>query len=469
MKKKTIDKIDEACKEAKKLGISYGQYVGGKYIEKDRNKRKKEKPVVNGFGVIDKPDSMLLYDAGLVGASSAVDLPNKYILPEDRIPPVTNQLTTSMCVAFATAGLLRIFNRMEINEDYPLSPAYIYTQCRKHTGEGMFMNTTLDLLIEKGCCKFEEFPDVYDVPDILERAKEVVTDELKEKAKNLRIKGYAGYLYASRERNTECIKKALYENQYPILVSTDDFGNGARHAVLIIGWDDDKGKFIILNSWGENYGDKGRGTIRYDASNHAYLLYDDENFLDKLSFTDVSESEWYYKAIKKCYYAGIMQGVSDTAFEPERALTRAEMAQILYNTNNKLNDITFGKNITFKDVESDAWYNNAVGYCASAGLMQGVGGDEFEPERSLTRGEAAQIFYNMQDRVKLPKTRDYAEFKDVDSETWYMPAIKYCYERELINGVEDKKFLPEEQISRAEAAQLFYNYCKLVDKVQIGE
>lgn len=464
MKKKTIDKIDEACKEAKSKGLSYGQLQGQKYINKQRKKSKKR---VGGFGVIDKPISMLTYRADIVGAASDVELPGKFVLSEDRIPPAENQFTTQLCLAFALAGAIRIFNRIETNKDYRLSPAFIYTQCRTHLGPGMFMNTTLDLLKEKGCCRFEEFPDIYDVPEILERAKEVLTDEIKERAKNHRIEGYAAYLYASREKNTECIKRALYENRYPILVSTDYFGE--RHAVLIIGWDNERVRFKILNSWGENWGDKGRGTITYNSSNHAYLLYDDENFLDKLPFADVSESEWYYKAIKKCYYAGIMQGVSDTNFEPERALTRAEMAQILYNTNNKLNDITFGKNITFKDVESDAWYNNAVGYCAASGLMQGVGGDEFEPERALTRGEAAQIFYNMQDRVKLPKTRDYAEFKDVDSETWYMPAIKYCYERNLINGMGDDKFLPEECIKRSEAAQLFYNYCKLVDMVQIGE
>ena len=171
MKKKTIDKIDEACKEAKKLGISYGQYVGGKYIEKDRNKRKKEKPVVNGFGVIDKPISMLTYRADIVGATSDVELPGKFVLSEDRIPPAENQFTTQLCLAFALAGAIRIFNRIETNKDYRLSPAFIYTQCRTHLGPGMFMNTTLDLLKEKGCCRFEEFPDIYDVPEILERAK----------------------------------------------------------------------------------------------------------------------------------------------------------------------------------------------------------------------------------------------------------------------------------------------------------
>lgn len=414
-----------------------------------------------GYGVINAPESMLAYDGEVVcGAAGDIELPSYFMLPDDKIPDVRNQYTTSMCVAFATSGILQIFNRIEVGDGETFSPGYIYTQCRKHKGEGMFPKTTLDMLIETGCCKESVFPYIYDVPDIIETAEKELTDKIKEEAKNYKIKGYVIFNLTAKERNAQNIKKALYEEQVPMLMITDYFGES--HAVVIVGWDDSKGRFIILNSWGKTYGKNGIGSVPYEYTT-AYLLIDDENMLNKLPFIDVNKDEWYYKAVQKCYLANIMKGVSSTEFAPLKSTTRAEMAQLIFNLNDKQNNINYGKVDKFKDVESDAWYNNVVAYCTLNGFMVGVSDDEFEPERAMTKAEMAQVFYNMRDRMDIAKTREYVPFNDVSEYSWYYDAVKYCYERELINGDGSNYYEPEKEVIRAETAQIMYNYCKVID------
>ena len=58
-----------------------------------------------------------------------------------------------------------------------------------------------------------------------------------------------------------------------------------------------------------------------------------------MPFKDVPENEWYYKAVQHVYNAGLMNGTSADTFEPEKTLTRAEMAQVLVNLCKKLDDI----------------------------------------------------------------------------------------------------------------------------------
>ena len=60
----------------------------------------------------------------------------------------------------------------------------------------------------------------------------------------------------------------------------------------------------------------------------------------KLPFTDVKEDAWYYNDIKKIYFSGFMKGTGDTIFEPEKPLTRAEAAT-LFNRLNKSIDQRF--------------------------------------------------------------------------------------------------------------------------------
>ena len=82
-----------------------------------------------------------------------------------------------------------------------------------------------------------------------------------------------------------------------------------------------------------------------------------------------------------------LHGYPDRSFRPENPMTRAEAAQMFYNL--LLNKDV--EKTTFVDVADDAWYATAVETLASIGVIKGVGNDQFAPERAITRAEFAAI------------------------------------------------------------------------------
>lgn len=77
-------------------------------------------------------------------------------------------------------------------------------------------------------------------------------------------------------------------------------------------------------------------------------------------------------------------GYPEGTFGPDQNMTRAEVAQMFYNL---LVDKNVAITATFEDVPADAWYAKSVNTLASMGIISGVGENRFEPERSITRAE----------------------------------------------------------------------------------
>lgn len=112
-------------------------------------------------------------------------------------------------------------------------------------------------------------------------------------------------------------------------------------------------------------------------------------------------------------------------------------------------------NITsFSDVKSNAWYAEAVEYVTQKGMMQGVGGSQFAPNDSLTRGMIAQVLYNLENKPGASS----AEFNDVLSGQWYADAVNWAAGKEIVKGYENGGFGPNDAITREQLAAILYRY-----------
>ena len=111
-----------------------------------------------------------------------------------------------------------------------------------------------------------------------------------------------------------------------------------------------------------------------------------------LPFKDVSKTSWQYAPIKKVYDLGIMNGVSATRFEPNKNLTRAEAAMILYNLEGK--NASYSK-YSFKDVKPGAWYADAVEWMYKKGITSGVTKDRFGVGEYITRQDFITFIYRL--------------------------------------------------------------------------
>ena len=107
-------------------------------------------------------------------------------------------------------------------------------------------------------------------------------------------------------------------------------------------------------------------------------------------FSDVVEGAWYYEAVAYVCNNGLMNGVGGGYFEPNANLTRAMLVQVLYNLEQKP---ALDSEAGFTDVAADAWYADAVNWAAQNQVVNGYGGNAFGPEDALTREQMASILY----------------------------------------------------------------------------
>ena len=124
-----------------------------------------------------------------------------------------------------------------------------------------------------------------------------------------------------------------------------------------------------------------------------YAIVIDDKSHD-LPFTDLGEGQWYESAVRYAYTHDIMEGMSATTFQPNGTLSRAMAVQIFYNLEGQP-DLS-GENLgyPYEDVDAQAWYGDAVYWARLTGVATGYGDGTFQPTDSITRQEFAQMLYN---------------------------------------------------------------------------
>lgn len=121
-----------------------------------------------------------------------------------------------------------------------------------------------------------------------------------------------------------------------------------------------------------------------------------------------------------------------------------------------INQIT-GGNSGFPDVASSHWASGYIQFVKDNKIMQGDENGLFKPDDSITREEWVKTILT----AFVIDTKDAkCDFSDVDEERWSYPYIAKAFEMMIINGVSDTEFAPAESISRQDAAVIFYRGAK---------
>ena len=119
------------------------------------------------------------------------------------------------------------------------------------------------------------------------------------------------------------------------------------------------------------------------------LLIDDREPEGVLPFTDVDPNAWYYDEICIAYEMGLVTGKSETTFDPNGTVTRAEVVTMIYRTMGM--PTPAGKPFPFTDVPADAYYYDAVYAAHYHNLVEGVTPTQFAPYQTCTRAQATAI------------------------------------------------------------------------------
>ena len=108
----------------------------------------------------------------------------------------------------------------------------------------------------------------------------------------------------------------------------------------------------------------------------------------------------------------------------------------------------------FPDVEATGWYIKAVEYVCVEGLMTGYTNGKFGPNDQITRAQFAQLFYN---KERQPSAGA-GQFTDVKPGQWYTDAVNWAAEKGVVHGVGGGKFAPEASITREQMATMLWRY-----------
>ena len=184
-------------------------------------------------------------------------------------------------------------------------------------------------------------------------------------------------------------------------------------------------------------------------------------------FTDVSHS-WADDGIQYCVTHQLMSGIGNDLFGPKLTTTRAQIVQILYNLEGepKVSGTT-----PFTDLTQD-WYQDAVLWAYQTGVVAGTSSTTFEPDRPVTREQIAVILMEYVTRVlKLERTwtpADLSTFPDAGSVSdWAKDAMADAVGLGLISGASNggqTLLEPQGSATREQVATILMEFCKNVKK-----
>ena len=184
-------------------------------------------------------------------------------------------------------------------------------------------------------------------------------------------------------------------------------------------------------------------------------------------FTDVSHS-WADDGIQYCVTHQLMSGIGNDLFGPKLTTTRAQIVQILYNLEGepKVSGTT-----PFTDLTQD-WYQDAILWAYQTGVVAGTSRTTFEPDRPVTREQIAVILMEYMTRVlKLERTwtpADLSIFPDADSVSdWAKDAMADAVGLGLISGASNggqTLLEPQGSATREQVATILMEFCKNVKK-----
>ena len=173
--------------------------------------------------------------------------------------------------------------------------------------------------------------------------------------------------------------------------------------------------------------------------------------------SDVLVKAWYHDAVDYVVEHGIMTGTSATTFEPNTTLSRAMVAQILYNLEGQP---TVTGESTFTDSNTH-WAAKAIAWAQKTGVVSGYGNNTFRPNQAVSREELAQMLYNYAAHMgyDLTAAGNLTAFPDGSKVSdWAQTAMSWANGNQLINGFEDDTLRPGGDSTRAQAASILMNF-----------
>lgn len=195
-------------------------------------------------------------------------------------------------------------------------------------------------------------------------------------------------------------------------------------------------------------------------------------------FKDVEGWEWFVPSLGRVGIGyGLIKGSADgegnVRFYPKRSMTREQFAQVLYRIDKDIMRACFDTGMndkgtsSFTDVDASAWYAKSVVWAENEGIVEGLGDGTFGIGEAISREAVASMlrrYLAARPYIKIDNGNNEAVFNDsADISAWAVEDVEWAVKNGLFVGDEKGMFLPQKELTRAEATQLIERFYGLLD------
>ncbi len=175
-------------------------------------------------------------------------------------------------------------------------------------------------------------------------------------------------------------------------------------------------------------------------------------------FSDVAATAWYAEGTAESVRLGLIAGTSKTTFSPEVPTTRAMFVTMLARFQSSLDGTTrIDGDSTFNDMTEETWWSASARWAADAGIVKGMPDGAFAPDKPITREQMATMLYRYAEYLGLATglSADLSSFPDSgEVSSWALEGMEYAVGSGLIEG-SDGSLLPTKDATRAQAVTVF--------------
>ena len=198
-------------------------------------------------------------------------------------------------------------------------------------------------------------------------------------------------------------------------------------------------------------------------SGAAYTVCAKDDTCPLAAFGDLTATAWYHDGVHYCLENGLMQGVSATSFLPNGSTTRAQLVTVLWRLEGSPETTSA---VRFNDVVGGAWYTEAVHWAAGCGVVKGYDNGCFGPNDAVTREQMAAILYRYAQHkgydVSAGEDTNILSFDDAFAVSEYaIPAMQWACGSGMVRGIAQKGEMllaPRDTTTRAQTATLLMRF-----------
>ena len=175
-------------------------------------------------------------------------------------------------------------------------------------------------------------------------------------------------------------------------------------------------------------------------------------------YTDLDMGAWYHDGIHYCLDEGLMDGVGTGLFAPNATTSRAMIVTILWRLQGSPEAEAAEM---FTDVAPGDWYADAIAWAASEGVAEGYEDGSFRPNDAITREQLAAMLWRYAGKPEAEDALSVFT-DGADTSSWAQQALSWAVARGLITGVDSDSLSPKGQATRAQTATILMRFAQSI-------